>query len=116
MPDVGGWRVGRDFNRAVGPGSPASSCRGLRYEGAFRLQAPTGNGDAETFSYGGTALGFDAHGHFGGTHVTGNATIPIITRTSLGPAASVFNPTRVGTQKVTAIRALGYPMGHSRKL
>ena len=31
----------------------------LRYEGAFRLPEPTGEGEKNTFGYGGTALAFD---------------------------------------------------------
>lgn len=38
---------------------PLLDAASLRYEGAFRLPAPTGSGEMNTFGYGGTALGFD---------------------------------------------------------
>ena len=50
---------------------------------------------------------------FGGPALTGQCCIPIISRTSAGPAASVFDPAQVGTTNpVPAVPVVGYPMGH----
>jgi hypothetical protein len=50
----------------------------------------------------------------GGTALTGNCCIPIISRTSYGPSVSVFNPGDVGVaDPVPATRVLGYPAGHA---
>lgn len=49
----------------------------------------------------------------GGTALTGQSLIPIISRTSLGPAAAVFTPAElVGTRPVRATQILGYPLDH----
>lgn len=45
----------------------------------------------------------------GGTALTGNCCIPVISRTSLGPAASVFTP---GAGTMAATPVLGYPIDH----
>jgi len=48
---------------------------------------------------------------FGATAMTGNCCIPIISRTSSGPALSVFNPADVGNiSPVPATQVLGYPL------
>lgn len=50
---------------------------------------------------------------FGGPALTGNCCLSIISRTSLGPAASVFNPDRLGVDDpVAAAPVLGYPIDH----
>src|SRR5260221_3882356 len=49
----------------------------------------------------------------GGTALTGNCCLSIISRTSYGPSVSVFNPGDVGvTSPVAATRVLGYPGAH----
>jgi len=50
---------------------------------------------------------------FGGPALTGNCCLSIISRTSLGPAASVFNPDDLGLKNpVPAKPVVGYPIGH----
>lgn len=50
---------------------------------------------------------------FGGTHFTGNATISIITRTSMGPSVSSFNVASLGVDNpVTANPLVYYPSDH----
>jgi hypothetical protein len=50
---------------------------------------------------------------FGGPALTGQGSIPVISRTSAGPAASVFNPADIGVKNpVPATPVLGYPMDH----
>lgn len=50
---------------------------------------------------------------FGGPALTGNCCLSIISRTSLGPSASVFNPSQIGQQSpVDATPVLGYPINH----
>lgn len=50
---------------------------------------------------------------FGGPALTGQCCIPIISRTSAGPAASVFNPDHVGdAHPVPATPVLYYPLEH----
>ena len=49
----------------------------------------------------------------GGPAVTGNCCLPIISRTSFGPALSVFDPKDLGVKNpVPATAVLGYPMAH----
>jgi hypothetical protein len=51
----------------------------------------------------------DWQGHFGGTALAGNGGISIICRSSLGPAASVFNPDDLGVlNPVPATPVVGY--------
>jgi hypothetical protein len=51
---------------------------------------------------------------FGGPALTGQGSIPIISRTSSGPAASVFNPADVGVlDPVPATPVVGYPYNDS---
>lgn len=50
---------------------------------------------------------------FGGPALTGQCCIPIISRTSAGPAAFVFNPDNVGSvNPVPATTVLAYPLEH----
>lgn len=50
----------------------------------------------------------------GGPALTGNCCIPIISRTSLGPAAFVFDPAALGrATPVPATPVVGYPIDHS---
>jgi hypothetical protein len=50
---------------------------------------------------------------FGGPAITGNCCLPIITRTSLGPAAFVFNPVHLGVvNPVPAKPLVYYPSEH----
>lgn len=49
----------------------------------------------------------------GGPALTGHCCMPIISRTSLGPAVSVFDPADVGTRSpVPATQVLSYPLSH----
>lgn len=49
----------------------------------------------------------------GGTALTGQSNIPIITRTSLGPSSFVFNPDQVGTGSATkGAPVVYYPSAH----
>jgi len=50
----------------------------------------------------------------GGPALTGQCCIPIISRTSSGPAASVFNPADIGVKSpVPATQVVGYPWGNT---
>lgn len=50
---------------------------------------------------------------FGGPALTGNCCLSIISRTSLGPAASVFDPVQLGVaDPVPTTPVLGYPIDH----
>ena len=50
---------------------------------------------------------------FGGPALTGNCCLSIISRTSLGPAASVFDPDELGPQNAASARpVVGYPINH----
>lgn len=50
---------------------------------------------------------------FGGPALTGNCCLSIISRTSLGPAASVFDPATLGVEEpAAATPVLGYPINH----
>lgn len=52
-------------------------------------------------------------GRLGGTALTGQCCIPIISRTSLGPGAAVFDPRHVGTRATIPVtQVLGYPQSH----
>jgi hypothetical protein len=47
----------------------------------------------------------------GGPALTGQCCIPIISRTSLGPTATVFDPSALSSQS-KAVQVLGYPIDH----
>ncbi len=50
---------------------------------------------------------------FGGPTLTGNCCLSIISRTSLGPAASVFDPDKLGLEDpVPVTPVVGYPIDH----
>jgi len=51
-------------------------------------------------------------GVLGGTHLTGQNSLPIIGRTSAGPSATVFNPANLGSTPAPAKRVLGYPVSN----
>jgi hypothetical protein len=60
-----------------------------------------------------TPIPAEWQGPLGGPALTGQGSIPIISRTSAGPSASVFNPADVGVRSpVPATQVLGYPMDH----
>ncbi len=60
-----------------------------------------------------TPIPAEWQGLLGGPALTGQCCIPIISRTSSGPAASVFNPADVGVKNpVPATPVVGYPMAH----
>ena len=60
-----------------------------------------------------TRIPADWQSQFGGPALTGNCCLSIISRTSLGPAASVFDPGRLGIDNpVAATPVLGYPIDH----
>jgi hypothetical protein len=48
----------------------------------------------------------------GGPVLTGNCCIPIISRTSFGPAASAFDPAKLGAANVPSVPLLYYPSTH----
>jgi hypothetical protein len=61
-----------------------------------------------------TALPAAWHSALGGPALTGNCCLPITTRTSSGPAASVFNPADVGVRSpVPATPVVGYDEAHA---
>lgn len=95
------WRTARNFSNAglVGP---------------VEVQSPTSGGGRAGFVSGYmTTIPAEWQGALGGPALTGNCCIPIITRTSWGPAVSVFNPGDVGVREpVPAVNVLGYPNGH----
>ena len=49
----------------------------------------------------------------GGPAITGQCCIPIVTRTSFGPAAFAFDPSQIGQPKVPATPLLYYPSDHA---
>ena len=49
----------------------------------------------------------------GGPAITGQCCIPIVSRTSFGPAAFAFDPSQIGQPKVPAIPLLYYPGDHA---
>lgn len=52
-------------------------------------------------------------GQFGGPALTGNCCLSIISRTSLGPSAAVFDPADLGVMEpVPAKPVVGYPIAH----
>ena len=60
-----------------------------------------------------TAIPAEWQSSFGGPALTGNCCLSIISRTSLGPAASVFDPSDIGVENpVPATQVLGYPIDH----
>jgi hypothetical protein len=60
-----------------------------------------------------TAIPMAWQGALGGTALTGQCCVPIVGRTSLGPAASVFNAADVGSRSpVPATAVVGYPIDH----
>ena len=86
----------------------------------FRVRGSTvtgptqvGNAGAGFVSAWMTAIPPEWRGPLGGPALTGQGSIPIISRTSSGPAASVFNPSDIGVRSpVPATEVVGYPMGH----
>ena len=48
----------------------------------------------------------------GGTAITGLCCVPIVSRTSFGPAAFAFDPTKIGQPKVPASPLVYYPSDH----
>jgi hypothetical protein len=52
-------------------------------------------------------------GNLGGTALTGQCCIPIVSRTSLGPAVASFSPAHVGRRSsIPLTHVLGYPIDH----
>jgi hypothetical protein len=58
-----------------------------------------------------TAIPPEWQGPLGGPALTGQCCIPIISRTSLGPAATVFDPSALSNQS-KAVQVVGYPIDH----
>lgn len=87
----------------------STSLRGGQVKGLFALAGP-GAGFVSGFM----ALVPPAwQALLGGPALTGNCCIPIISRTSFGPAAFAFDPAQLGRHRVTADRALlYYPQQH----
>jgi hypothetical protein len=60
-----------------------------------------------------TPIPMDWQAALGGTALTGQCCVPIVSRTSLGPAASVFNAADVGARDpIPATAVVGYPLEH----
>ena len=49
---------------------------------------------------------------FGGPYLTGQCCLAIISRTSFGPSATVFDPTTLGPSGAPGTTVLGYPASH----
>jgi hypothetical protein len=87
----------------------------------FRVRGSTVTGPSVVGSVGAgyvggwmTPIPAEWQGPLGGPALTGQCCIPIISRTSSGPAASVFNPADVGVKSpVPARQVLGYPLEHT---
>jgi hypothetical protein len=82
--------------------------------GPFMVQSPVGTGGGSAGFVSGymAAIPAEWQALLGGPALTGNCCISIITRTSWGPAASVFNPAQVGVvDPVPATAVVGYPTG-----
>jgi len=85
------------------------------FAGPFAVQSPAGNvGGAPGYVAGYMALiPQEWQAALGGPALTGQCCIPIITRTSWGPAASVFNPADVGVlNPVPAVNVVSYDQNH----
>ncbi len=60
-----------------------------------------------------TTIPLEWRSALGGPALTGQCCIPIVSRTSAGPAASVFDPDDVGrTNPISATTVLAYPLAH----
>jgi hypothetical protein len=59
-----------------------------------------------------TAIPPEWRAKLGGPALTGLCCVPIVTRTSFGPAAYVFDPAQVGQMAVTATPLVYYPSDH----
>jgi hypothetical protein len=94
--------------------------QGTERRSHFRVRGSTVTGPAQVGNAGAgfvsawmTPIPPEWQGPLGGPALTGQGSIPIISRTSSGPAASVFNPADVGVRSpVPATPVVGYPLGH----
>jgi hypothetical protein len=80
-----------------------------------QLQGPFQLGNTEAGWVGGamTPIPTEWQSALGGDALTGQCCIPVISRTSFGPSATVFNVADVGrVQPIPAVRVLGYPLPH----
>ena len=94
-------------NAHWGDGSPAA----VNYSGMLRV-APDAPQAGFVAGYMGR-IPERWQARLGGTALTGQATVPIITRTSLGPSVFSFNDAQVGVVQPTPASALVYyPSGH----
>jgi hypothetical protein len=89
------------------------------YVSSPNLSAHNAQGPFQVGSWAGIVSGYMAlipsewQSAFGGPALTGNCCLSIISRTSYGPAASVFNPRDVGVKNpVPATPILYYPSAH----
>jgi len=88
---------------------------GLDFSTAGDVQGPYRVGSAGAGSVGGymTLLPTEWQSILGGTALTGQCCLPILGRTSSGPAVSAFNPANVGSvSPVPATQLLGYDVDH----
>jgi hypothetical protein len=89
------------------------SLTGGTVTGPFEVQSPASGGGRAGFVSGYmTTIPTEWQAAFGGNGLTGNCCVPIITRTSWGPAASVIKIEDIGrVQPVPAVSVVGYPTG-----
>jgi hypothetical protein len=91
------WSAGTGFSGfysvGVNPENPASANGG--FVGGYMGRVP-----------------LEWQADFGGPVLTGLGGTPVITRSSFGPAASVFDPSNLGVSDVPATMLVGYPSSH----
>jgi hypothetical protein len=95
------------------PGSQRESHARLRLDGTISRPVQVGHFGAGFVSGYMIPIPGEWQPLLGGPALTGNSSLSIISRTSLGPAAAVFDPDDVGrVNPVPATQVLGYPLDH----
>jgi len=85
---------------------------GLGFSGMKTVGPANASGVGQTAGYM-AWIPFQWRSLMGGSALTGISNISIVTRTSLGPSAWVFDPNQIGvTNPVPATQVVGYPDGH----
>ncbi len=122
--DLGGAKLGGILPLADGTKVVSAyiyyDAAGRQSTSHFRLTDSTAAGPARVGTFGAgyvggymTPIPEEWQSALGGTALTGQSLIPIISRTSLGPAAAVFTPTQVaGRDPVQATQVVAYPLKH----
>ena len=83
------------------------------FQGMYRVGEAPGTPNPAFIDGYMTIIPTEWQSRFGGPTLTGNCCLSIISRTSLGPAASVFDPTKLGSDDpVPAKPLVGYPIDH----